>query len=191
MRLCARVDPAGVDTAIQRVGHLRIDRRTESGQATERRLDMPAGATEPVIKIEMAKRGIEVIKPHQADDTAAEPDALRITGGTIDGLRGFCELVGLALAVFSGIRSRRRLRRLVLGPRISALGEGASNPDEKGKAGRSDALNKCRTISVKNATHEVPNRLRAAWRPVRCKLSLEASLGKPLGKPGNPQSDPA
>jgi hypothetical protein len=143
---------------------------------------MAAGATEPVIEVEMPESSIEVIKPHQAHDTAAEPDAFRVACGTVDGLGGFGELVGLALAVLGDIRSRRRLGRLVLGARISALREGASKPDKKGEARRRGALKECRTKPVKNATHEVPNRLRAAWRLIRCKLSCEASLGKPLGK---------
>lgn len=81
----------------------------------------------------MTESGIEVIQPHQAYDTAAQPNALRIACGTVDGLRGFRELIGLALAILGDIRSRRLLR-LVLSPRISALGDGASEPDKKGKA---------------------------------------------------------
>ncbi len=135
----------------------------------------------------MAEGGIEVIEPHQADDTAAQPNAFRIASGTVDSLRGLSEFIGLALAVLGHIR-RRRLLALVLSPRISALGNGASKPDKKGKARRRDALKKSRTKPVRNATHEVPNRLRAAWRLIAVNLSSEASLGKPLGEPGNPQS---
>ena len=94
---------------------------------------MTARAAEAVIKIEVPESGIEVIKPHQADNTATEPNAFRVTGGAIDSLRGFRELVGLALAVLGDIRSRGLLRRLVLSPRISALSERASKTDEKGK----------------------------------------------------------
>lgn len=93
-----------MDTAIQRFGHLRIDRCAKSGQTAEGSLDVATRAAEPVIEIEMTEGGIEVIKPHQTYDTAAEPNAFRIACGTIDGLRGFRELIGLSLAVLGGIR---------------------------------------------------------------------------------------
>lgn len=123
-----------MNTPVQRFGHLRIDRCTESGQTAECSLDVATGAAEPVIEIEMPESGIEVIKPHQTHDTAAKPDAFRISSRTVDGLRSFREFIGLALAVLGNISSRRLLWRLVLRARISALRDGASKPQEKGKA---------------------------------------------------------
>jgi hypothetical protein len=90
------------------------------------------GAAKPVVKIEVAESGIEVIKPHQAYDAAAKPNAFRVACGAVDGLCGFSELIGLALAVLGGI-CRRGLFALVLSARIPALGDGASKPDQKGK----------------------------------------------------------
>ena len=75
----------------------------KAGQAAERRLDVTAGTAEPVVKIEMPKSGVEIVEPHQADHAAAEPDAFRVSGRAIDGLRGLDEFVGLALIVLGGI----------------------------------------------------------------------------------------
>ena len=63
LRLRVGVDPAGVDAAVQAVRHFRIE-RAESDEAAERRLDMAAGASEAVIEIEMAERGVEIVAPH-------------------------------------------------------------------------------------------------------------------------------
>ena len=77
--------------------------------ATETDLDVLAGAAEPVIEIEVAKRGVEIVAPHQADRPFAEPDAFRSCGGTGQGAAGFGNLVappvgpvlaGLAFAGF-------------------------------------------------------------------------------------------
>ena len=72
-------------------------------QAAERRLDMAARAAKPVVEVEMAEGGVEIVAPHQNHDAAAEPDAFRISGRAIDGLRRLDEFVGLALAVFGRI----------------------------------------------------------------------------------------
>jgi hypothetical protein len=122
-----------MNASVQRFGHLRIDRCTKTGQTTEGGLDVAAGAAEPIVEIEMAESGIEVVEPHQAYDTATEPDAFWISSRSVDGLRSFREFIGLALTVLRGI-GRRRLLRLVLSPRISTLGDSASKPDQKGKA---------------------------------------------------------
>ena len=146
-----------MNASVQRLGYLRIDRSTESGQAAERSLHMAAGAAKPVVKVQVAEGGIEVIEPHQAHHAAAEPDAFRISCWPVDGLRGFHEFVGLALTVLGGIRCRRLLGGLVLRAGIPALGDRTANAYQQGKAGRGDALKECRTKPVKNATHEVPN----------------------------------
>src|SRR5271169_4706198 len=86
-----RVDPAGVDPAVQAVGSLRIDRVSVQNQAPERRLDVPARAAEPIVEIEMAKGSIEIVAPEQADHTAAKPDAFRVAGWPAQGALGFRE----------------------------------------------------------------------------------------------------
>ncbi len=116
--------------------HLVVDLRTKSGQAAERGLDMPAGAAEPVVKIEVTKGGIEIVAPHQANDAPAKPDTFRVSGGTIDHLRRFNELIRLVLAVLGGIgRTGCRLAGLILGGRVPALGTGASNTDQECEPG--------------------------------------------------------
>ncbi len=63
---------------------------------------MTARTTEPVIEIQMSEGGVEIVPPHQHHDAAAEPNAFWIAGRTVDGLRGFRELIGLALVVLLG-----------------------------------------------------------------------------------------
>ena len=101
--LGARIDPAGVDAAVEGFGHLGVDLAAKAGQAAEGRLDMAAGAAEPVVEIEMAERGIEVVAPHQADHAAAEPDAFGVAARAVDGLGRLDEFVGLALVVLVGV----------------------------------------------------------------------------------------
>ncbi len=86
----------------QAVGRLWIE-GAEAGEAAERRLDVAARAAEAVVQVEMAERGIEVVAPHQADHAAAEPDAFRIAGRAVDGLRGLGEFIDLALVVPGGV----------------------------------------------------------------------------------------
>ena len=75
-----------MNTIVQALLYLVVDLRTKPGQAAERGLDMPTRAAEPVIKIEMAKGGVEVVAPHQPNDAPAKPDAFRISSGTVDRL---------------------------------------------------------------------------------------------------------
>ena len=103
LRLGGRIDPAGVNAAVERLGHLGIDLGAKPGQAAEGRLDMAAGAAEPVVEIEVTKGGVEIVEPHQAHHAAAEPDAFRVSGRAVDGLRRLDEFVGLALIVLGGI----------------------------------------------------------------------------------------
>ena len=117
--LGAGIDPAGVNPVVQALLHLVVDLRTKSGQAAERGLDMPAGAAEPVVKVEVAKGGVEVVAPHQANDAPAQPNAFRVSRRTVDRLRRFDEFIGLALAVLGGIgRTGGRLAGLIRGGRV-------------------------------------------------------------------------
>ena len=96
-----------MNAAVQRLGHLGIDLAAKPGQAAKRRLDMAAGATEPVVEIEVTKGGIEIVEPHQTHDTATEPDAFGVSSRTVDGLRGLDKFIGLALVVLGRIRRCR------------------------------------------------------------------------------------
>jgi len=125
-----------VDAVAQAFRNLVIDLGAEPGQAAEGRLDMPAGATEAVVKIEMPEGGIEIVHPHQANDAATEPDAFGVSGRAVNGLGGFHELVGLALAVLGGLCGGR-FTLLVLGVIVSALGQGASKSKQKDSSGNS------------------------------------------------------
>ena len=131
-----RIDPAGVDAAREGLRDLGVDLPAEAGQAAEGRLDVAARAAEAVVEIEMAEGGVEVVAPHQANHAAAEPDAFRVAGRAIDGLRGLDEFVGLALVVL-GARIGRiggGWLALVLGAEVAALGESAADTESGGQA---------------------------------------------------------
>ncbi len=61
--------------------------------AAKRRLNMTAWTAEAIIKIEMAKSGIEIVGVKTADDVSAHPYAFRVTGRTAELLRHFQQLV--------------------------------------------------------------------------------------------------
>ena len=61
--------------------------------AAKRRLDMSTGTSEPVVKIEMAKSGVEVVRVKTADDIPAHPNAFRIAGRSGQLLRDFEKFV--------------------------------------------------------------------------------------------------
>ncbi len=114
----------------------------------------------------MPKRGIEIVEPHQADHAAAEPDAFRVSGRPVDGLRRLDELIGLALVVLGGLGRLGRVCRpglagLVLGVGIAALGEGASDTDQQCKPGDGEVAQD-RTLKLKHpSTHKFPDLLPA------------------------------
>src|SRR5882757_8994529 len=121
------MDPAG-----QGFSHLGIDLAAKAGQAAERGLDVAAGAAEPVVKVEVPERGIEVVPPHQADHAPAEPDAFGIAGRAVDGGLGLNELVGLALVVLGGVGGIGGWGlALILGGLAAALGESGARSDQK------------------------------------------------------------
>jgi len=106
LRLCRRIDPAGVNPSAQAIRHLGIDRAEEAYQAAKGRLDVAARTAKPVVKVEMAKRRVEIVAPHQNHHPATKPDAFRVSGRTIDGLRRFNEFVGFALTFLGRIGRR-------------------------------------------------------------------------------------
>ena len=132
-----------MDPSAQAIRHLGIDGAEEAHQATKGRLDVTSRAAKPVIKIEMAKRGVEIVAPHQNHHPATEPDAFGVSGRAIDGLRRFNEFVGLALSFLGRIGRRvgiccRPFGRLILGPKVAALGKRASNTDQEYQPGHGE-----------------------------------------------------
>jgi hypothetical protein len=159
--LRAWIDPARLNAITKAPRHLVVDLRAEPGQATKRRLYVSAGTAESVVEVEVTKRGVEIIAPHQADHTAAEPDAFRVPGGAVDRLRSFHEFVGLALIVLrrvvwlSGICGR--FAGLIRGARIAALGDGASDSDQQYKPGDGEVAQN-RILKLKHtSTHKNPD----------------------------------
>jgi hypothetical protein len=161
LRLGARVDPAGMNTSAQAFRCFGVD-GAKAHEAPERRLNVAAGAAEPVVQIEMAERGVEIVAPHQNHHAAAEPDAFRVSGRAIDRLRRLDEFIGLALTVLGRIsRSSRicrgRLARLVLAAKVAALGEGASETDQQRESGCGNATHD-RILKLEHPlTHKVPD----------------------------------
>jgi len=147
-----------MDPIIKALLHLVIDLRAKPGQATESGLDMPAGAAETVIKVEVAKGGIEIVAPHQANDTAAEPDTFRVTGGAVDRLRGFRKFIRPTLVVLGGIGvAGRRFAGLILVGRRSALGQRAAGADQQCQPEHGEPTQN-RNLELKHPlTHEFPD----------------------------------
>lgn len=74
---------------------------------------MAARTAKPVVKVEVAEGGVEIVAPKQVDDTAARPYAFRIAGRPTERALGIGEVVGL-LSLFAvsrisgGVLRRRR-----------------------------------------------------------------------------------
>src|ERR1700730_17152487 len=91
------IEPAFTDALfeIRRLGILGIDVALPH-DAAEGGLDVPGRTTEPVVKVEMAKGGIEVVAPQQTDHPPSQPHAFRICGRAAQvlfGLRVFVDLL--------------------------------------------------------------------------------------------------
>src|SRR2546425_3709860 len=78
-RIHGGIDPAGVHPCAKAFQRLWVDLPL-AHEATERRLDVTAGAAETVVEIEVAEGGVEIIAPHEVHHAATEPDAFRIRG---------------------------------------------------------------------------------------------------------------
>ena len=156
------IDPTGMNASIERLRHLGVDFRAKTGQAPKCRLDVATGTTEAVVEIEMPKGGIEIVVPHQAHHAATEPDAFGIAGRPVDGLRRLDELVGLALIILGGIsRIGRRRLALLLGAKVAALSDGASDTDQEGKPGHGEKAQN-RILKLEHpSTHKFPELLPA------------------------------
>ena len=143
----------------RRFRHLGVDLAAKAGQAAEGRLDMAAGAAEAVVEIEVAEGGIEVVPPHQAHHAAAEPDAFRVSGRAVDGLRRLDEFVGLALIVLGWRRPALAAGALPADPGGggAALGERASRSDQEGQAGSGEVAQNRNSWIKHPSTHTFPD----------------------------------
>src|SRR5450631_462686 len=124
----ARIEPAGVHPAIQAVLGLGVERALPHKTA-ESGLDMRVWAAEPVVKVEVAEGGIEVVPPHQADHPAAEPDAFRVAGRPDEQARRLSDLVDALLAFLGGVAGRFLLFGRL---QVAALGERRSGGKTQG-----------------------------------------------------------
>ena len=128
-----------------------------------RELVMAARAAEAVIEVEMAEGGIEVVQPHQADHTAAEPDTFRIAGRAVNGLLGLDEFGSLTLVFLDRIGGLavRGVLLLVLGGGGAALGQDAAGPDQESQGNGQDGRGKVTqddTMKLEYpATHTFPD----------------------------------
>lgn len=146
-----------MDAAIEGFSDLGVDGRAEANHATERPLDVTAGATEPFVEVEVAECCIEVVAPHQSDHAPAEPNAFRVSGGAVDRLRGFHEFVSLALAVLGGFSGGRLLGSRVLSAEVTALRASCPDAHKQGQGRNGDVLKNCNSKPGTNLTHEIPD----------------------------------
>jgi hypothetical protein len=161
LRLCRGINPAGVNPSAQALRHLGIDLIGKTHQATERRLDVAAGTAKPVIQIQMAKRRIEVVPPHQYDHSPAKPNAFGVSRGTIDGLLRFDKLVGLALVFLGSIGGVAGpwFGLLILSANLAALREGASDTKQQGQHGDRKVAQRHRFTLNHASMHRFPDLL--------------------------------
>jgi len=147
-----------MDAAAQGLRDLGIDLPAETGQAAERRLDVPAGAAEPVVEIEVPESGVEIVPPHQAHHPAAEPDAFRVAGRAVNDLGGLDEFIGLALVVLGGVGGigGRGLAGLI-GGGGAALGENAAGSDQEREACNGNMAQNRNSWIKHPSTHTFPD----------------------------------
>lgn len=108
---------------------LGIDDRPLHDNATEGRLDVSAGATEPVVQVHVAEGGIEIVLKQTVDHAAADPDAFRIAGRA-GHLFGHFRKIVQALRVLPGLFGGLLLRLVGL----FVLGQGRRGAEVQGKA---------------------------------------------------------
>ena len=66
-------------------------------ETAEGGLDVGAWAAETIVQVEMAKGSVEIVAPEQGHDTAAEPDAFRVSGWPSQETRRLSDFVDLFL----------------------------------------------------------------------------------------------
>ena len=148
-----------MDAGVHVAGRLGIDDadQPKAGQATERGLDMPAGAPEPIVEVEVPEGGIEIVMRNQNDGTAAEPDAFGVAGRAVDGLGGLGEFVGLALVILGGLRGGAAAWPAVVGMVFPALGEGTAARWQQDGNGNSKMPQKPELGLKHPPTHKFPD----------------------------------
>ncbi|MBS0528803.1 MAG: hypothetical protein JSS22_05365 [Proteobacteria bacterium] len=149
-----------MDASTQDIGCLGID-RSKPDQAAKGCLHVTARAAKPIVQIEMAKGGVQVIAPHQDNHATAEPDAFRVSSGTVDGVLSFNEFVGFALAVLGGVSRSSRVgcRRfcLILGAKIAALCNRSTNAEQQREPGDGKTTENRFLEPKQHSTHKVPD----------------------------------
>jgi len=133
-------------------------------------------ATEPVVEIEMAKRGIEVVAVHQDHHPAPKPNAFGVAGRAVDGLRRLDKFIGFARIVLGHVRRRdrigcRRLAGLIGGLEVAAMGESASDPEREDKPGNGEVTQNRIFQQKPTSTHKFPDLFPARGR-------VETHLGR-------------
>src|SRR5215475_2919467 len=166
-----RIDPAGVHARGEAVGSLGI-RIADPHDATERSLDVARRAAEPVIQLHVPEGRIEIITVKESDGAPAEPDALRLTGRTVQQLGRFGNLIHL-LGVF---RLARRLT-LIAGFWFLSSGEKSRKKESRYACGARDQTHA-------DGSHGCPNLLGPngpiipLMRPCRAGIAALAALGR-------------
>jgi hypothetical protein len=156
--LSRRIDPAGVDTAVERFGHFWVNLAAEAGEAAKGSLDVAARAAKAIIEIEMAEGGVQIVAPHQAHHSPAKPNAFGVARRPVYDLCGFGKFVGLALVLLGGVSRAigRGFAGLVLGM-VSTLGWSACRAEQKDKPGDYEMAQDTDVWPTHPSTHEVPD----------------------------------
>jgi hypothetical protein len=172
-----------MNTTAQAVRRFRVD-RAKTDQASKCRLDVTAGAAEPVIQIEVTERGVQIVAPHQDDDAPAKPDAFRVSSRAAERLRRLNEFIGLALIVFCRVgRSAGGRFALILSAEIAALRNGAADTDQQRKSGRGKATHNPIAELRYSPAHKVPD----TWLNCHLPTVNAVELGLQYGR-GTPDS---
>jgi len=146
-----------VHTAVKGLSDLGVDRGAEPHDTAESRLDVPAGAAEALIEVEVTERRVEVVAPHQPDHPPSKPDTFRVSGRTVNRLGRLDELVGLALAFLGCVGRGRLFGGRVLGPEVTALSDCSPDPDKQSKGRNGDSLKNRNSKPGTYPKHEIPD----------------------------------
>src|SRR5262249_44927349 len=113
LRLGGGVDPAAMYPPVEGVGGLGIDVAALPHDAAEGRLDVAGRAAEPVVQVEMAEGGIEIVLPEQSDHPSPEPDAFWTAGRAAQDLLRLGKFIGFVWGIL-GVAGGRLVGRLLL-----------------------------------------------------------------------------
>lgn len=143
--------------AIEGLSDLGINRCAEPHDTAESGLDVTAGAAEALVQVQVTERRIEVVAPHQPDHPPSKPDTFGVSGGAVNRLGRFHELVSLALAFLGCVRGSRLFGGCVLGPEVTALSDCGPDPDKQSKGRNGDSLKNRNSKPGTNPKHEIPD----------------------------------